>query len=159
MKTHEAESDLHKHKVRNEQNFLVLVPLIWAVQRLSDRAPPTQAGLAAHWARPPPLLCREPQGAAPAVAALPLQDLRALGPPRGAAAPHLPAQAPGGGEAPGGQTHQGGSALLQLLPGGGEDGEGGPHLTHWRGEERGGETKETREEIKTTKWWFVVFDP
>ena len=137
------------------QTGSVAEALLWAalrLQALSDGALSIQTGLTADWARLPPLVCREAQGAAPAVAAVRPQDLRAVWRPWGAAAaPHLPAQPPGGGEAPAGQTHQCGISLLQLLSGGGEDGQGGLHHTHWRRERR--EERGRGDKVMRVKAW------
>lgn len=110
---------------------------LFRVQGLSDGRLTVQGGPTAHRARLPPLARGEGQGAGPAVVAVRPQDLRAGWHPRGPAlAPHLPAEAPGRGEAPAGHTHQCSAALLQLHIGGGEDAQRGPHHTHWRRESR-----------------------
>ena len=95
-------------------------------------------GLTGHRAHLPPLVCREPQGAAPAVVAVLLQHpgapalLPAAAAAAAAAAVHLPGQTPVWGEALVGQTHERGLPLLQLLAGGGQHRQGGTDITYCR---------------------------
>ena len=119
--------------------MLSLLQAALRLQALSDGALSVQTGLAAHRGRRPPLRSREAQGAAPPVVAAGLRDARAARGPRGdGPAPHLPAQAPGRGEAASGHAHQRGGALLQLFAGGGQDAQGGGHHPHWRDREETG---------------------
>lgn len=89
-------------------------------------------GLAGHRASILPLVCREPQDAAPAVLAVLLQDTTApdlLPAAAAAAAVHLPGQTPVRGEALVGHTHERGLTLFQLLAGGGQHRQGGTGVT------------------------------
>lgn len=114
----------------SEPQWLSSLGTLVSPQRLWERSLGALGGLTGHGAHLGPLVCREPQGAAPAVEGAPPQHPGAPALlPAAAAAVHLPGQTPVGGEALVGQAHQRGRPLLQLLPGGGQHRQGGPDIT------------------------------